>query len=133
VYPSRLRISPPRPGDLEHWRDLTELRELTRSEAAGSKGSRAHAAPSWDTPGTATSTTAFLRWRVLPAGPWEFSRTFPLRFPRPADWGRDPVGAGEPGLRVKSRIFRSIVPKATRKPKPGLASSYTSSCSAYRR
>lgn len=119
MLPSRLRLSSPSPGDLDRWQRLTELRKLTRPEAADAdtKAPRAHSPPSGDVnaPGAAPTTTAFLRWRVLPAGPWEFSRTFPLRFPRPADWGRDPSGAGEPGMRVQSRNFTKTSGKRTRK------------------
>ncbi|CAN0404178.1 unnamed protein product, partial [Ectocarpus sp. 13 AM-2016] len=44
----------------------------------------------------AAKTCAFLRVRVLPSGPWGFCRTFALKLPQLADWGRDPLHAGEP-------------------------------------
>lgn len=93
IHPTKLRLTPPSPADLEHWRSLTELRERTDPEAVGANSPTAHAVT-----GNATSavpTSAFLRVRILPSGPWEFSRTFPLKLPRPADWGRDPSSAGE--------------------------------------
>ena len=94
VFPSRLRLSPPSLVDLNHWRDITGLRDRTDPETVESESSGGQVAPRGESAATATTTTAFIRWRVLPSGVWEFSRTFQLSLPRPADWGRDPSGAG---------------------------------------
>lgn len=102
VYTKKLLLTPPSRGDLERLRSLTELRERTDSDAIGDNNPTMRVLTGKTTT-AASSTSAFLRVRILPSGPWEFSRTFPLKLPRPADWGRDPSSAGE-----ASRGFREL-------------------------
>lgn len=45
--------------------------------------------------GRRETSSAFLRVRVLPSGPWACSPLFDVVWPRPADWGRGPTTAGE--------------------------------------
>lgn len=107
VDPLQLGLTPPSRSKLERWGDLVELRERTEPCSNGvgenSQTGLAQGATAKDfgrdgvRPSTAT-TTAFLRFRILPAGPWKFSRVFPLKLPRPVDWARDPSSAGEPVL-----------------------------------
>lgn len=110
--PVQLSFTPPSRSDLERWRDLTELRE--RTEPEGVKENSQTGLPQGPTAndlGTGTlratpaTTTAFLRFRILPSGPWKFSRAFRLKLPRPPDWGRDPSSAGEPSLAPPGVIY----------------------------
>ena len=106
VDPIQLRLIRPSRSDLERWRDLSDLRE--RTEPGGveedmqmgfAQGPTANGLGRDGVRAEIATTTAFLRFRILPAGPWKFSRTFPLQLPRPSDWGRDPSSAGESGRR----------------------------------
>lgn len=97
--PLQLSLTPPSRSDIQRRRDLTELRERTETEGLGEKNSQMGLAqvPAAEDLGrdAVRATTAFLRLGILPAGPWKFSRTFPLKLPRPVDWARDPSSAGE--------------------------------------
>lgn len=107
VDPIQLGLTPPSLRDLERWRNLADLRQRTEpGGGVGENSSQVALAQGQTTangfggdgvlPAAAATTTAFLRFRILPAGPWKFSRTFPLKRPRPADWVRgDPSSAGE--------------------------------------
>lgn len=105
VDPTQLSLTPPSRSDLERWRDLNDLRERTEPDGVreNSRMGLAQRTTAKDSGrdgvrATTATTTAFLRFRILPAGPWQFSRTFPLKLPRPADWGRNPSSAGESRL-----------------------------------
>ncbi|CAM9960681.1 unnamed protein product [Scytosiphon promiscuus] len=102
---SELRFIPPTPCELERWRSLNDLRRGTETEAVGGSSTSVQATARKIT--TATR-SAFLRVRVLPSGPWGFSRTFPLQRPRPADWGRDPAGAGMINLPDETRVVLEV-------------------------
>ena len=105
VDPIQLSLTPPTRAELERWRDLAELRERTDPEGVGEQtllalagGSTANFFGRVGVRAPPATTTAFLRFRILPAGPFKFSRAFPLNLPRPTDWGRNPPTAGESGL-----------------------------------
>lgn len=108
--PIQLSLSPPSHGDLERWRDLSELRKQTEPKCVGDNTQKDVAEDPTANDfgrdslrGTLVTTTAFLRFRILPAGPWKFSRMFPLNLPRPVDWARNPSAAGESDLAPRWR------------------------------
>lgn len=102
---SQLRLTPPSPKDMEQLRALTELRDQTASGAHGSTlNSLAREAQGSAAEGGAqrlahnpirVKARVFIRIRVSPSGLWAFSPVFEVEWPRPADWGRDPVNAGD--------------------------------------
>ncbi|CAM9745291.1 unnamed protein product, partial [Hapterophycus canaliculatus] len=103
---SELRFIPPSPRKLERWRSLNELRRNTKPETIRENMPTAQkTAPSVV---STAPTSAFLRVRVLPSGPWGFSRTFPLQIPRPVDWVRDPSSAGMILLPDETRLALEV-------------------------
>lgn len=101
---SELHFTPPSPSTLERWRSFTELHQRTEFEShVEVKSPTGHPVAA---SARAAKTSAFLRVRVLPSGPWGFCRTFPLKLPQPADWGRDPLHAGEPSKSIEEKVVR---------------------------
>ncbi|CAM9315535.1 unnamed protein product [Ectocarpus fasciculatus] len=89
---SELHFTPPSSSTLERWRNVTELHQRTEFESdVGANSPTGHLLAAG---ARAAEICAFLRVRVLPSGSWGFCRTFPLKLPKPADWGRDPLNAG---------------------------------------
>ncbi|CAN0230729.1 unnamed protein product, partial [Ectocarpus sp. 12 AP-2014] len=89
---SEVHFTPPSPSTLERWRSVTEL--LQRTEFETHVGVNTPTGRPLTARAGAAKTCAFLRVRVLPSGPWGFCRTFALKLPQLADWGRDPLHAG---------------------------------------
>lgn len=105
VTPSELCLEPPSRKHLGKLCALADLRARTQTRGAafspqvhvqsGRDGNNpAETLASSDRNGD-NSVDAFLRYRVLPAGPWECSPLFGVWWPRPCDWGRAPMSAGE--------------------------------------
>ncbi|CAM9284052.1 unnamed protein product [Ectocarpus sp. 4 AP-2014] len=89
---SEVHFTPPNPSILKRWRSVTELHQRTEFETHG--GVDSPTGHPLAASARASKTCAFLRARVLPSGPWGFCRTFPLKLPHLADWGRNPSHAG---------------------------------------
>lgn len=101
VTPCQLRLAPPSSREIDRLKVLTELRERTEQSAAAQcsraayrfplgdcsedSGIRVHREPS-------NASNVFLRVRILPSGPWAFTRVFRMPHPRPADYA---TNAGE--------------------------------------
>lgn len=88
-------------------RALSELRNQTDRRASGTHArtdcsvavegalADAHADDRRALGRNTTNKRLFLRVRVLPSGPFAFTPIFQVKWPRPADWGRDRSKAGE--------------------------------------